>query len=94
MAYGLSVLASEVGAAPEIVTNTVNGYLVPYGSAPPLSTLVDRIQSNRSHLATLAYFARQHFEAHPTWDASMRQVDQWLQRIASQHASRTTRSHV
>lgn len=90
MAYGLPVLAAQVGAAPEIVTNAVNGYLVPYNSASPLSALVDRIQSNRSHLATLAYFARQHFENHPTWDESMRLVEQWLQRIASQHTSRTT----
>ncbi len=78
MAYGLPVLAASGGAAPEIVNPGINGYLVAPEDDQALAHYIDLLQSNRVHLATLAYHARQSYELHPTWTASMQTVYQWL----------------
>jgi glycosyltransferase involved in cell wall biosynthesis len=78
MAYGLPVLASSAGAAPEIVYPAINGYLVAPDDDATLAFCLNRLQSNRVHLATLAYYARQRYEEHPTWTESMQAAYQWL----------------
>jgi glycosyltransferase involved in cell wall biosynthesis len=78
MAYGLPVVASRTGAAPELIQNGVNGYLIPHEDSQALANRLAFLCENPVHRATLAYFARQRFERHPTWSESMASVYQWL----------------
>jgi glycosyltransferase involved in cell wall biosynthesis len=81
MAYGLPVIAASVGAAPEIVTPGINGYLVAPNDNLALANHLELLQSNRVHLATLAYLARLRYEAHPTWEQSMQAAYRWLHEV-------------
>jgi glycosyltransferase involved in cell wall biosynthesis len=78
MAFGLPVLAAQAGAAPEIITPGINGYLVALGDDAALACQLDRLIHNRVLLATLAYQARLRYEEHPTWTQSMQSGYQWL----------------
>jgi glycosyltransferase involved in cell wall biosynthesis len=82
MAHGLPVIAATAGAAHEIVQPGKNGYLIPLDDNMTLAHHLERIQTNRVHLATLAFHARQSFEAHPTWQASMQAAYQWLYELS------------
>jgi glycosyltransferase involved in cell wall biosynthesis len=83
MAYGLPVIAASAGAAPEIVYPGINGYLVALDDDTMLAYHLDRLLSNRVHLATLAYQARLRYEEHPTWSTSMQHAYQWLHEFAT-----------
>lgn len=85
MACGLPVLAARVGAAPEIVYPGINGYLVEWDDDLSLASKVELLQSNRVHLATLAYHARRRYEEHPTWAQSMDNAYRWLTTIRQTH---------
>lgn len=78
MAHALPVLATTAGAAPEMIHPGKNGYLITPDDDVTLAQLLMRLQTNRVHLATLAYYARQSYEAHPTWATSMQTVYLWL----------------
>jgi glycosyltransferase involved in cell wall biosynthesis len=78
MAYGLPVFAANVGAAAEIVEPGVNGYLIPIADDRTLAEQIALVQTNRVHLATLGYHARQRYESHPTWQESMASAYRWL----------------
>lgn len=81
MAFGLPVLAAQVGAAPEIVYPGINGYLVPFDDDLALANYLALLESNRVHLATLAYHARRCYEEHPKWTESMESALKWLHEI-------------
>jgi glycosyltransferase involved in cell wall biosynthesis len=83
MAFGLPVLAANFGAAPEMIDLGINGYLIPPGDDAALAGLLNLLLHNRVHLATLAYNARQRYEAHPTWSQSMQGVLEWLHESSS-----------
>src|SRR5690606_389117 len=78
MSYGLPVLAANIGAAPEIISPGINGYLIAPDDISCLTGYLDCLLSNRVQLATLAYHARLHYEGHPTWEKSMHDAYQWL----------------
>ena len=83
MAFGLPVLAANAGAAQEIVSPAINGYLVSRDDDLALAGYIERLQQNRVHLATLAYYARRHYEDHPTWMESMQAAFRWLCEFAT-----------
>jgi glycosyltransferase involved in cell wall biosynthesis len=83
MAYGLPVLAANVGAAPEIVYPGTNGYLVPFDDDYALSGYLNLLHDNRVQLANLAFHARKRYEEHPSWEESMEAASTWLREISS-----------
>lgn len=85
MAYGLPVVAANVGAAPELVSTGINGYLVAPDDDRSLASQLDLLQRNRVHLASLAYHARLRYEAHPTWTQSMQLAFDWLREIKTDY---------
>jgi glycosyltransferase involved in cell wall biosynthesis len=78
MAHGLPVLATTAGAAPELIHAGKNGYLITPDDDRTLAQHLTCLQTNRVHLATLAYHARQSYETHPTWQTSMQSIYLWL----------------
>jgi glycosyltransferase involved in cell wall biosynthesis len=81
MAFGLPVIASTAGAAHEIVTDGVDGYLIPKDDAARLGSVLSSLTDDRPLLGTLGDAARRRFEAHPTWEESMGTAARWLESI-------------
>lgn len=79
MSVGLPVIASTAGAAHEIVSHGIDGYLVEPAATLPLATYVARLCRDRALVRRMGYAARQRYERHPTWQASLQPVVQWLE---------------
>ncbi len=58
MACGLPVIATEVGANPQLVTQGVEGYLVPVGDEPALVSSLNQVLENPEQLINMGANAR------------------------------------
>ena len=88
MAFGLPAIATDSGAAHEIITNRRDGFLIPIGSAPELSMRLRELTTDRDRLAKMGASALKRFARHPTWEQSMTTVREFLLEIVEQaHAA-------
>ena len=81
MAFGLAVLATHGGAAHEIITHGINGFLI---MAEDVAALVEHLQiwlDEPLRLESMRHVSRERFEQHPTWEDSMREVEQFLRQM-------------
>lgn len=76
MGFGLPAIAGRNGAAHEIVTERVNGFLV--DDAESLRQHLHTLHHNRTQLAQMSHAAQQRFQAHATWSQSMSQIHHFL----------------
>jgi glycosyltransferase involved in cell wall biosynthesis len=83
MSFGLPAIASTAGAAYEIVTHGVNGFLVAPDDATALAHYIAELCTDRSRLRTLGQAARQRYDRHPTWQESFAPVAPWLESFCS-----------
>lgn len=79
---GLPVLASTAGAAHEIVTNGVHGFLAPPGDAAAIAAAVTCSAHDRAYLAQMRAAAFTRYARQPTWAQSMATVSTWLAEMA------------
>lgn len=79
MAFGVPVIASQAGAAAEIVAQGENGYLVPLGDAAEITRLLHLIDGDPALLARLRGNARGTFERFPDWEESGENSRRWLE---------------
>jgi glycosyltransferase involved in cell wall biosynthesis len=79
MSFGLPVLASTAGAAHEIVTHGLNGFLVAPGDTDSLTTHLIQLCTQRTQLQDMSHAARARYDRHPTWQASFVPVLPWLE---------------
>ena len=63
MKFGLPAIATTGGAAGEIVTHDVNGYLIPPGDAAVLAHHLSELTSDRGLLERFSLAARRRFAA-------------------------------
>lgn len=78
MGFGLPAIGSTAGAAGEIITPGVDGWLIAPGDAVTLAGYLRQLADDRAGLARMGRAARARFERHPTWDDSMERVRQFL----------------
>ncbi len=78
MRSGLPVLASTAGAAHEIVTDGVDGFLTPPGDAAAIAGVIVRLAADPAYLARLRAAALARYARQPTWAQSMATVSRWL----------------
>ncbi|MCC6604416.1 MAG: glycosyltransferase family 4 protein [Anaerolineae bacterium] len=76
MAFGLPAIAGRGGAAHEIITDGVNGFLVE--DAATLRQHLHTLHHNREQLTQMSQAAQTRFAAHPTWTASMTKIREFL----------------
>ena len=82
MGFGLPVIASTGGAAHEIVTDGVDGFLVDPDDVATLGACLNTLIDNPTLRTRMGEAARQRFAQHPTWAHSMAQIRSFLQRLA------------
>jgi glycosyltransferase involved in cell wall biosynthesis len=82
MAYGLPVIATTAGAAREIVTDGVDGFLVPPEDPNALAAALQALLDDRDRLRAMSLAARARYERHPTWAQSLARVREFLRGVA------------
>jgi glycosyltransferase involved in cell wall biosynthesis len=78
MGLGLPAIGTTSGAASEIITANMNGYLVPPNDPTALAKYLLAIASDRARLARMSLAARERFLAQPGWKDSMALARQTL----------------
>jgi glycosyltransferase involved in cell wall biosynthesis len=68
MGFGLPAVATDRGAAGEVITHGENGFRVPPGDVDALRDVLHRLAEHRETLAAMGLAARQRFLRHPTWE--------------------------
>lgn len=81
MRFGLPILAANFGAAHEIVTPDINGWLVNPAATPTMAALIGEVTADRTRLAAMGAAARRRYEQHPTWEQSMRGAVGWIEAL-------------
>lgn len=78
MAFGLPAIGSSGGGAGEIITNRVDGFLIEPEDVDTLAERLAQLAGDRELLTRMSMAAWQRFKTYPTWDMSMRKVEQFL----------------
>lgn len=78
MSFGLPVIAGALGGAAEIVDEGRDGYLIPYGDASGLASILAGLLGDAEGLEGLASQARLKSARLPSWDESMERIEKFL----------------
>lgn len=81
MGFGLPAIGSTAGAAGEIITDGMDGFLVAPEDAEKLAERLRGLHEKRAQLVEMSLAARRRHAAHPTWEASMAQIREFLTRL-------------
>jgi glycosyltransferase involved in cell wall biosynthesis len=78
MAFGLPAIATNSGAASEIITDSQDGFLVPPGDPSTLADRINRLAIDRRLLAEMGQAARNRFLSQPTWEQTTGSIIKFL----------------
>ena len=78
MGFGLPAMATTGGAAAELITDGVDGYLVAPGDTVALAERIAALADDRVRLAQMSAAARARFAGWPTWDDSCAAIHSFL----------------
>jgi glycosyltransferase involved in cell wall biosynthesis len=78
MGFGLPAIGTTRGGASEIISDGVNGYLVPPNDPAAVAHCLMNLATDRAKLMRLSLAARERFLAQPGWTASMARVREAL----------------
>jgi glycosyltransferase involved in cell wall biosynthesis len=81
MGFGMPVVGADAGAAPEIITPGVDGFLVPPGDSASLAEAISSLCSDRFGLAEMGLAARRRYLASPRWDESGEKIRTFLKNV-------------
>ncbi|HEV8260059.1 MAG TPA: glycosyltransferase family 4 protein [Burkholderiales bacterium] len=94
MAFGLPAIGTTAGAASEIITDGVDGFLVRPGDANSLADGLRVLAGNRDLLARMSLAARARYNRQPKWETTAGQVRAFLkERIGYNSPTTTSPSH-
>jgi len=88
MASGCAIIASRIGAIPELIDSGESGILVPAGDVEALANAISSLVSDRAERTRLAAGARRRAETLFRLDASVDAHLDWCERIAAEHLRR------
>lgn len=83
MGCGLPAIGGRDGAAHEIITHGVDGFLVGAGDVKPFAAHLQELADDREKLIQMSLAARERYLAHPAWDESMATIRAFLLKIAN-----------
>ena len=81
MGFGLPALATTGGAAGEIITHGVDGFLAPAGASGAIAGLLSELCRDRQRLAGMGVAARQRYLRHPTWEQTCQSIHLFLKTL-------------
>lgn len=81
MSYGLAVVASDVGAIPEVVKNGHTGLLVPPGDVDALQATISRLLEDAALRRELAENGLDFIKRHHDWDGMEEQCAVWWESV-------------
>lgn len=81
LAAGLPIIATDSTAAPDLITQGVEGYVIPAGDREALATALERFLTSRAELAHMSRAARRCAERY-SWDAYGDRWAKLLQQVA------------
>jgi glycosyltransferase involved in cell wall biosynthesis len=87
MRFGLPVIASSAGGAPELVTHEREGFLVQPGDVTAMAGSLQRWISEPELVATMGQAARLRADRHPTWEQSFAPVRPFLNSLVESRAA-------
>lgn len=82
MGFGLPVIGSLSGAAPELIEHGRNGFLIRPGDHSGLARHLLFLQDNRTGLKAMSEAARESFLKLPGWEEGLCSISAFLQRFA------------
>jgi len=82
MGFGLPALASRTGAASEIISHDVNGFLINIGDAEAIATHVGDLCRDRDRLVRMSLAAMDRYASHPTWADTAAAIGSFLMEMA------------
>lgn len=88
MSFGLPAIGTSAGGAGEIITDGLDGFLIPPEDSETLMRCLEKLSADRARLAELGLAARRRYEAQPTWTETGAQIREFL---VSQTADRRNR---
>lgn len=80
--YGLPVVASQAGAAHEIVDHEKTGFLVPVDSAGAVAAALEKLSDDR-RLASFSIGAAERARSLPSWEQSMERAVDFIEGVAA-----------
>jgi len=83
MGFGLPALASNAGAAHEIITHGRDGFLVRPGDADSIAGHVEELIRNREKLVRMGLAALDRYAAHPTWNEAAATIRSFLEKVVN-----------
>jgi glycosyltransferase involved in cell wall biosynthesis len=78
MAFGLPAIATTAGAAGEIITDGVNGYLIPSHDPPALAARLRALAADRGLLERMSLKALERYHAQPAWEQTADKIRSFL----------------
>ncbi len=78
MGYGLPAIGSTEGAAHEIITDGVDGFLVGPSDAETLASHLQGLIKDSRKLTKMSFAARERYLTHPTWKDSAKKIRKFL----------------
>ncbi len=83
MSFGLPVIATTAGAAGEIVTPALDGWLTPPGDARALADFIRIWLDDRVRLGAMGAAARRRFERQPVWAETAQTIRGFLKTMTA-----------
>ena len=82
MCFGLPAIGTTSGAAQEIITNGLDGYLIEPGDSHSLVEKIDMLLRDRRLLIRMSLAARQRYLKQPAWEESATKIWRFLHSLA------------
>lgn len=81
MAFGLPAIGTSLGAAREIITDGMDGFLIPPGDPTVLAERLSTLARDRGMLLRMSLAARQRFIRQPPWEQTAATIRAFLQNL-------------
>lgn len=78
MGAGIPVIACNTGGVPEIVQDTINGFLITPGDSTMLKEYIIQLIKNRDVLKKMSLSSLAAYQNFPSWDETMAKVHAFL----------------
>ena len=85
MGFGVPSIASNTGAAHEMVTHGSNGFLVRPGDVNAIYDALKSLHEDRAGLARMGVAALDRYLVHPTWEQSAQKALDFVKEMVSSH---------